>query len=81
MNTWTAGGRATWLDLARGLYSALQSPGGAVQEFAVGELSFFVADTRINRSGDRTTFLTDADMDRLESWIGRLTFPGVLVVG
>lgn len=80
VNTWTDDGRKTWFDLACTLYRAFQTE-QTVVTFSVGDLSFFVADTRINRSWDRRRFLTDQDMGRLQDWIGGLSAPGVLVVG
>jgi len=81
-NTWTEPGRAEWLSLASGLYGAFQTPKQTgARDFAVGELKILVADTRIHRSADRTTFLDPADMDELRTWVRSLTFPGILVVG
>ncbi|HUL73172.1 MAG TPA: hypothetical protein VLT86_08720 [Vicinamibacterales bacterium] len=83
VNTLLPAGRHDWWELAKGLYSAFQTPESpsVVRTFAIGDLSMLVADTRITRSSDRTTFIDAADMARIVSWIGGLTAPGVLVVG
>ncbi|HET9370617.1 MAG TPA: hypothetical protein VFO19_10235 [Vicinamibacterales bacterium] len=82
VNTWTAGGRDAWWTLASGLFNAFQTPGSpASQQLAVGDLSIFVADTRISRAADRTTFIEPAAMQALATWAAGLTSPGVLVVG
>ena len=82
VNTWTAGGRRDWWDLAAGLFGAFQMfDGSAVRQMKIGPLDMLVADTRIKRRDDRTTFLEAADMQKVESWIAGLTFPGILVVG
>lgn len=83
VNTLTPGGRNDWWELAKGLYGAFQTnpAPSVVREFRVGDLELLVADTRITRSGDRTTFIGPSDMDRIVSWIGGLKAPGVLCVG
>jgi hypothetical protein len=82
VNTWTAGGRHDWWELAAGLLTAFQMFNGqAVRRVDVGELQMLVADTRIKRRDDRTDFLEPADMQTIESWIAGLTFPGILVIG
>jgi hypothetical protein len=83
VNTFTAAGRNAWWDLAKGLYSAFQTPSsaGIVRTFTVGDLQILVADTRITRSADRTTFIDAADMNRILAWINGLTSPGMLCVG
>ncbi len=83
VNTLTPGGRNDWWRLAKGLYGAFQTPdtAGVVRTFQIGELEILVADTRITRAAERTTFIDPAGMDRIVAWIGQLTAPGVLVVG
>jgi hypothetical protein len=82
VNTWTKEGRCDWWMLASGLYDAFQMPSPqATREYAIGDLRIFIADTRIERSADRTTFLNQADMDKLVSWVKGLTFPAILVIG
>jgi hypothetical protein len=81
VNTWTEAGRNDWHDIAANLFSAFQMSAAPVREFAIGPLNVFVADTRINRSRDRSTFLDAADMQALGSWIQNLSFPGLLIIG
>jgi hypothetical protein len=83
VNTLLAQGRQDWWELASGLYAAFQTPAsdGTVRRFDVGELPIFVADTRITRSNDRTTFLGPEAMSQLISWIRVLKAPAILNVG
>jgi hypothetical protein len=83
INTWTEGGRHDWWELASGLLTAFQMPGTGttIRETVVGDLQLLVADTRINRRDDRTTFLAPSDMDRVVAWIQGLTSPGLLSIG
>lgn len=83
VNTYTAGGRRAWWELASGLCDAFQTPAaeGSVRRFTIGAFEILVADTRLGRSGDRTTFLDPAEMDQLVGWIRALKAPSVLVVG
>jgi hypothetical protein len=55
-----------------------------VRHFDIGQpaqLSFFVVDTRMNRSQGTARFIDETDMAALEQWLERLTSPGVLVIG
>ena len=79
-NSLLPGPRAYWLGLARTLYQAFQSP-RSTSRFAVGSLSFFLADTRINREEGRQRFMTPADLTALGAWVDGLQAPGVLVIG
>lgn len=79
-NTWTKGGRETWLRVARDIYRVFQTT-ATVTTFNVGNLSFCIADTRINRDPDRVNFMLDTDLDRVAQWVQGLEGPGVLVVG
>jgi hypothetical protein len=83
VNTLTAGGRNDWWNLAKDLYGAFQTPitAGVVRQFSVGDLPILIADTRITRAVERTTFLRPEDMDRIQAWISNLQAPGVLCVG
>ncbi|HKW01662.1 MAG TPA: hypothetical protein VJN96_17675 [Vicinamibacterales bacterium] len=83
VNTLTPGGRNDWWNLAKSLYGAFQTPdtAGVVRPFTVGDLEILVADTRITRAAERTTFLRPQDMDQVVSWIANLKSPGVLCVG
>ena len=80
LDTWTAAGRAIWRDQATRLFKLF---GGidAPARFAVGPLSFFVADTRISRTEDDVAFMTGDQLGALEAWVRGLSGPGVLVTG
>lgn len=79
-DTWTAGGRATWLALARRLYQQFQAvaPGATA---SVGGLSLFIGDTRLARTDDRVRFMDPPQFEALRSWVHGLAGPGVLVLG
>jgi hypothetical protein len=79
-NSLMPGPRAYWLQLARTLYQAFQSPTSTAR-ISVPPLSFFFADTRINREPGRTRFMAPADLAALGAWIDGLQAPGVLVIG
>ncbi|MFY9269456.1 MAG: hypothetical protein WAO55_06875 [Candidatus Manganitrophaceae bacterium] len=79
-NTWSDSGRDEWLQLARRFYETFQ-PTGSTASFAVGPLSFFIADTRVDRSKDQTDFMPSPAFGQLEKWIQSLPGPGVLVIG
>jgi len=79
-DTWFKGGRDTWWSVATNLYKAFQDD-RTVEQFQVGPLSFFLADTRLNRDADRNRLMTDADLAALLAWIRGLQGPGVLVIG
>lgn len=79
-DSWSQMGRDNWKQIARHLLEMFQS-GKPTVVFKVGELSFFLADTRINRDADRLRFMDSADLNLLENWVQNLTAPGVLVVG
>jgi phosphodiesterase/alkaline phosphatase D-like protein len=79
-DTWTAGGRAAWTDTATRLFHVLQGPRSG-EIFSVGSLSFFVADTRMARTEDRTTFMSVDQLTALSDWVRTLEGPGVLVTG
>ncbi len=79
-DSWTQNGRDQWWSVARSLFEAFQSP-SPVLRFAVGKLSFFIADSRINRDADLHNFLSPADMRQLTDWIANLQGPGVLSLG
>jgi hypothetical protein len=71
---------AAWLAMALELYRMFQSP-TPLSSFSVGQLSFMVLDTRIERTRDRTTICSQASLDALANWVKELKGPGVLVVG
>jgi len=79
-DTWFQRGRDTWWSVASNLYGAFQDD-RTVEQFQIGPLSFFLAETRLHRDADRNRLTTDADMGALLAWIRGLQGPGVLVVG
>lgn len=79
-DTWFQSGRDNWLDIAAALFRVFQSE-SAVSRFDVGTLSFFIADTRINRDADQMNFMSFNDLNELDRWITNLQGVGVLVIG
>lgn len=79
-DSWSAEGRANWLDVALSLYKAFQTD-KSFTTFDIGSLSFFIADTRMNRSADQTSFMQPTDIEALQAWVSRLRGLGVLVIG
>lgn len=79
-DTWTAGGRAAWLDAARRLYRLFQADVSG-QTVDMGALSIFVADTRLARTDDHSRFMEPAQLGALEAWVNGLRGPGILVTG
>lgn len=85
-NTWLIpGGRARLARVGLSLFQDFQCEAperaGANRRFDVGRLSFFVADTRINREEGDARFLAEPDFQQLVGWIDGLRGPGVLVLG
>ncbi|HWS56502.1 MAG TPA: hypothetical protein VN228_20355 [Pyrinomonadaceae bacterium] len=83
-DSWRQEGRDDWWSVARSLFDAFQSDfssGSAVVEFSVPPLSFFFADTRVNRTPDLRQFMLDSDLERLRGWVANLRGPGVLTLG
>jgi hypothetical protein len=81
-DTWFQQGRDDWKAAAKALYGAFQRPiESAAATFKVGTLSFFVADTRLDRTTERDAFATDAQLVAIENWLAGLDGPGCLVVG
>ena len=69
-DTWSQDGRANWRDAARTMYDAFQRPiDRAPTTFTVGDLSVFVADTRLDRTEGTDAFATDAQLSAIETWI------------
>ena len=83
--SWTKSGRRTWQRVSRTLYGDFQSDDpaqtGRCRRFDVGELSFFIADTRYFREEGNQRFMKDCDMYQLGVWVRGLEGPGILVVG
>jgi hypothetical protein len=80
LKTWTRGGRREWYDVARGFYERFQ-PTGPIAEFSAGTLSFFIADTRVDRRSDLRDFMKTENLAKLKSWVDQLSGPGVLIMG
>jgi hypothetical protein len=79
-----AGFWQAWQKLAHERCQALQSV-QATQQLEIGpegapELSIFLAQTRLERSQGPYRILSEESMTALETWIGELKCPGVLVV-
>lgn len=72
--------RKDWLRIARELYRVFQATSN-LTTFSVEPLSFCVADTRLDRSSNQTTFMQAGDLGALGSWVAGLRGPGVLVLG
>jgi hypothetical protein len=79
-DTWTQGGRDTWWSVASALYGAFQDD-QPIEQFSVGKLAFFLADTRVHRDADRRQLMEPADWSALCEWVAHLDGPGVLVIG
>ncbi len=79
-DSWREPGRKRWKRVARELYGLFQTPGPAAR-FDVPPLSFFLADTRMDRDADEVRFMTETNLQQLVSWIEGLSSPGVLVLG
>jgi hypothetical protein len=80
VKTWFGPWRQEWYDVASELYDRFQAR-SRIQGFAVGRLSFLVADLRLDRTADRSRLQRDADHQRVIDWIDGLPGPGVLVLG
>ncbi len=79
-DSWRERGRNNWLEISRNLLGIFQTA-SARTEFNVGTLSFFIADTRINRECDRSKFISQSDLSALNNWVDNLEGVGVLVIG
>lgn len=80
LNTYSDADRKVWLDAAKGLFRAFQTPRPLLR-FDVPPLSFMIADTRINRDADEAAFMPDKDLAEVATWVKSLKGPGVLVIG
>ena len=82
VNSFTADGRKTWLELATDFYRVFQTPKDKdVLELRVGNVALLMADTRIHRDADEKRFMRDPDLTRVCDWLGALAGPGFLVLG
>jgi hypothetical protein len=79
-DTWSHDGRQQWFATANQFYQMFQTP-ARVTTFAVGPLSFLIADTRSHRDSHQRHFMLPTDLDAVGEWLHHLTGPGVLVVG
>jgi hypothetical protein len=80
--TFDATVRGSWWAIASQLVDAFQWRGWPPRRaFAIGQLSLYLADTRIERSPGRATFMSEPELAQLESWTRNLKGPGLLVVG
>lgn len=79
-DSWSAQGRYNWMTIAKSFLEVFQSKQSKTI-FNVGSLSFFVADTRVNRDASRMSFMSAADLAALDDWVSNLKDVGVLVVG
>ncbi len=84
-NTWKEEGRERWKKVALALYKDFQSDdpskAGHPRRFEIGNLSFFIADTRVFREKGDENFMSQTDFLQLQQWILGLQGPGVLVLG
>jgi hypothetical protein len=79
-DSWSRTGRQQWFNTAQQIYQMFQSA-SPITTFAVGPLSFLIADTRSNRRPEFTNFMRQTDLQAVEQWIQNLPGPGVFVVG
>lgn len=79
-DTFFQGGRNDWWGIAANLLRIFQTS-KSVTTFDIGPLSFFIADTRVNRGPGTNDFISAADRNALEAWVGNLRGVGVVVVG
>jgi hypothetical protein len=81
-DTWSDDGRAAWDAAARTMYATFQRPPSQAPAIVrVGQLSVYVADTRLDRTTGQDAFMTDAALTAIEAWLAGLDGPGCLVVG
>src|SRR3990172_2006624 len=84
-NTWKEEGRERWKKVALALYKDFQSDdpskAGHPRRFEIGNLSFFISDTRVFREEGDINFMSQQDFLQLKQWILGLQGPGVLVLG
>ena len=83
--TWWRNNREGWRQVGQSLFEDFQSDAplsaGSPRQFQIGRLSFFVADTRVNREPGEERVMQHSDFDRLVRWLHRGSDPGVLVIG
>lgn len=79
-DSWSSAGRYNWMKTAKSLLEMFQSK-QSKSVFNVGSLSFFVADTRVNRDSSEMNFMSAQDLAALDDWVSNLNGVGVLIVG
>jgi hypothetical protein len=79
VDTWTEAGRRTWWRLATQLYRIFQTT-ETFTAIDVGGFPILIVDSRLNRTRDRSHFVSPEDMDRLRAWVDGLDGPGMLVL-
>lgn len=79
-DSWFKKGRENWWNISKNLLSIFQSKSSKTV-FNVGTLSFFIADTRINRDSDIENFMSPVDLIALNDWVENLNGVGVFVIG
>jgi hypothetical protein len=82
--TLTKRGRDALTSMQRSLFEDFQrasNPKAVNRSFGVGELSFMVSDTRLEREPGDGRFMGDPSFRELIDWCQTLRGPGVLVVG
>jgi hypothetical protein len=79
-DTFSQGGRDDWWAIASHLLRVFQTS-KSVTTFNVGPLSFFLADTRVNRGPGTNDFMSAGDRNALEAWVNGLQGVGVVVIG
>lgn len=72
--------RDDWREIASNLLQVFQTA-KSVTRFDVSPVSFFLADTRVNRGPGTNDFMSAVDLNELENWVNNLTGLGVLVIG
>src|SRR5918998_299070 len=80
INTLSARQRGWWFEEARKLFRVFQSR-SSLQGFDVGNLSFKIVDTRIDRDTPGIRFMLHENLEEVKDWISSLKGPGVLVIG
>jgi hypothetical protein len=79
-DTWSRSGRDNWWDIANKLLRVFQTL-NTRRVFKIGDLSFLILDTRVNRDEARNRLLSDEDLEALRTWVNGLDGLGVVVLG
>ncbi len=85
LNTYKQNFRDSLKQISLSFYNDFQSDdiniSGHPRIIDMGNISFFIADTRIFREEGDSRFMSDEDFESLISWIEKLNKPGVLAIG